>query len=54
MFNSEGDGLFIVDKLKELSNRIEKVKKLNHSETRKMVEPYSWKDVVGNILAQVL
>ncbi len=50
MFNSEGNGLFFVDKLKDLSNKVEKVKKLNHCETRKMAEPYSWGEVAKRVL----
>ena len=41
MFNGEGNGLFFVEKLEDLSNKVEKVKKFNHSETRRMTEPYS-------------
>ena len=50
MFNSEDNGLFFLDKLKDLSNKVEKVKQLNHYETRRMVEPYSWREVARRIL----
>ena len=50
MFNSEPNGLSFVNKLKDLSNKVEKVKKLNHCETRKIVERYSWGEVAQRIL----
>jgi len=50
MFNSEGNGLFFVNKLEDLSYEIDKVKQLNHCETRKMIEPYSWERVAKKIL----
>jgi len=50
MFNSEDNGLFFLNKLKDLSNKVEKVKQLNHCETRRMVEPYSWREVAKRIL----
>jgi len=50
MFNGEGNELFFVEKLKDLSNKVEKVKKFNHSETRRMIEPYSWGEVAKRIL----
>ena len=53
MFNSEGDGLFFVDKLKDLSNKVEKVKRSCHSETRRRTEPYSWGEVAQRILELV-
>ncbi|MBA7685613.1 D-inositol-3-phosphate glycosyltransferase [subsurface metagenome] len=53
MFNSEDNGLFFLDKLKDLSNKVEKVKQLNHCETQRMVEPYSWREVAKRILELV-
>jgi len=50
MFNGEGNELFFVEKLKDLSNKVEKVKKFNYSETRRMIEPYSWGEVAKRIL----
>jgi len=50
MFNSEGNGLFFVNKLEDLSYEIDKIKQLNHCETRKMIEPYSWERVAKKIL----
>jgi len=50
MFNSEGNEFSFVDNLKDLSNKVEKVKHLNHCETRKMVKPYSWERVAKRIL----
>ena len=50
MFKSEGNGLSYVNKLKDLSNKVEKAKKLNHCDTKKMVEPYSWGEVSTKIL----
>jgi len=50
MFNGEDNGLFFLDKLKDLSNKVERVKQLNHYETRRMVEPYSWREVAKRIL----
>ena len=53
MFNSGDNGLFFLDKLKDLSHKVEKVKQLNHYETRRMVEPYSWREVAKRILELV-
>jgi len=50
MFNNEGNGLFFVNELKDLSITVEKTKKLNHCETRKMIESYSWGEVAKKIL----
>jgi len=50
MFNNEGNGFFFVDELKDLSTMVERAKKLNHCETRKMVECYSWREVTNTIL----
>ena len=50
MFDSQDNGLFFLDKLKNLSSKVEKAKQLNHYETRRMVEPYSWREVAKGIL----
>jgi len=50
MFNNEGNGFFFVDEFKDLSTMVERAKKLNHCETRKMVECHSWREVTNTIL----
>lgn len=53
LFNSEGRGLLFVDKLSDLSDKVEKANELNHCETRRIVEPYAWENVAKNILLKV-
>lgn len=50
LFTREGRGLLFVDTSRDISNKVEKVKQLNHYQTRRMVEPYSWGEVVKRIL----
>lgn len=53
MFNGEGSEFLFVEKLQDLSHKVEKVKKSCHSETRRRTEPYSWGEVAKRILELV-
>lgn len=53
MFNDEHNGLFFVDESNDLSDKVKEARKLNHCETRIIVEPYAWENVAKNILLKV-